>query len=165
MKQRTEKTWSKNDNWETKDYILDWIKREIFDWQPFFDPCPLSIEDSEWNFQIQFDGLAIDWKTRNFINPPYNITDKPKFVKKAFDESKKWNTCVLLLPATTETKWFHDYLANNACIYLIKWRVKFKWYNSKWEYVTNKTGQSGSMICVLWPGIKPGITTLEIDHI
>jgi len=45
MKQRAEITGSKNDNWETPDYILDWIKREIFGGKDFFDPCPLAIDE------------------------------------------------------------------------------------------------------------------------
>lgn len=45
MKQRAEITGSKNDNWETPNYILDWIKREIFWGKDFFDPCPLAIDE------------------------------------------------------------------------------------------------------------------------
>lgn len=45
MKERTEINWSKNDNWETPDYILDWIKDKIFQCQDFFDPCPLAIDE------------------------------------------------------------------------------------------------------------------------
>lgn len=92
------------------------------------------------------------------------MTDKPKFVKKAFEEYKKGNISVLLIPATTETKWFHEYLVPYAWIYFIKWRVKFIWYNSKWEFVKNKSWQSWSMICVLDPGAKPFMTTLELEH-
>lgn len=114
---------------------------------------------------IKFDWLEIDWEKINFVNPPYNITDKPKFVKKAYDEYLKWNTSVLLIPATTETKWFHDYLVWNAWIYFIKGRVKFKGYNSKNEYVTNKTWQSGSMLCVLDPDNLPFMTNLNIEHL
>lgn len=165
MKERTEINWSKNDNWETPDYILDWIKDKIFQGQDFFDPCPLAIDEGGGNYKIQFDWLEIDWQKNNFVNPPYNITDKPRFVKKAFDEYQKWNKSVLLIPSTTETKWFHEYLAWHAGIYFIKGRVKFKGYNSKWEYVTDKTWQSWSMICVLDPDALPFMTTLEVDHI
>jgi len=41
-------------------------------------------------------------------------------VKKAFDEYQKGKMSVLLIPATTETKWFHEYLVGHAGIYLIK---------------------------------------------
>jgi len=180
MKIRAEITWSKNDNWETPEYIMKWIK-ETFENKEFFDPCPLSEkrevwmkkmrsenweewEEMEYEYILQFDWLTIDWKERNFVNPPYNITDKPKFVKKALSEYKKWNTSILLIPATTETQWFHECLVPYAQIFFIKWRVKFKWFNSKWEYVTNKTWQSWSILCVLDPNKKPLMTTLEVDH-
>lgn len=165
MKQRSENTGSQNDNWETPQYLMDWMKEKIFKWQEFFDPCPLAIDIGGGNYQIQFDWLSIDWKKLNYVNPPYNITDKPKFVKKAYDEYLKWNMSVLLIPSTTETKWFHDYLVWNAWIYFIKGRVKFKWYNQKWEYVTNKTWQSWSMLCVLDPNALPFMTTLDIEHL
>ncbi len=163
MKHRTEIKGSKNDNWETPQYIKNWVSWECFWHNGFFDPCPLS--EKVWDdYILQFDWLAIDWENRNFINPPYNITDKPKFVKKAFQEYQKWNICVLLIPATTETQWFHEYLVPYAQIFFLKWRVKFLWYNSKWEYVTNKTWQSWSMICVLDPNKKPCMKWIFIDE-
>ena len=96
MKIRKEITWSKNDNWETPEYILEFVKK-YFEWKEYFDPCPLSkkvqvwekiMRDEMWTewlepvyeYKLQFDWLVIDWEQRNFVNPPYNITDKPKFI-------------------------------------------------------------------------------------
>ena len=164
MKNRTEKKWSKNDNWETPNYILNYIKKEFFDNRDFFDPCPLS--KKIWDeYILEFDWLNIEWEDRNFVNPPYNITDKPKFVKKAYEEYLKWRISVLLIPATTETKWFHEFLVPYAWIFFIKWRIKFKWYNSKNEYVTNKSWQSGSILCILDPRYKAFMTDLDFDKI
>jgi len=162
MKIRKEITWSKNDNWETPDYVLDWIKKYIFEWKDYFDPCPLA--EKIWNeYKLQFDWLNVEWKDRNFVNPPYNITDKPKFIKKCYEEFLKWKISVLLIPATTETKWFHKYIVPYAWIYLIKNRVKFKWYNSKWEYVTDKSWQSWSMLCIFDDRCSPYIKTLDFN--
>ncbi len=163
MKNRKEITGSKNDNWETPDYVLDFVKKEIFNGLSYFDPCPLSEKIGE-KYILKFNGLEIDWGKRNYINPPYNITDKPKFVKKCYDEYNKGNVCVLLIPATTETNWFHKYIVPYAKIYLIKKRIMFKGFNSKNEYVTNKTGQSGSMLCVFDKNRTPSITTLEFKN-
>lgn len=163
MKNRSKKNWSTNDHWETPNYLLNWIKKEIFKWKEFFDPCPLAEKNWE-EYKIKFDWLKIDWKYFNFINPPYSRKLKEEFIKKSFKEYKKWNICVLLLPSTTEVKWFHKYIFPYAQIYFIKWRVKFKWFNSKWEYVKNRTWQSWSMICVLNKNLKPLIKTLEIKH-
>lgn len=60
-----------------------------------------------------------------FCNPPYGrvIGD---WVKKAYEESKKPDTLVvMLIPARTDTKWFHDYIYHKAEIRFIKGRLKF----------------------------------------
>ena len=149
-KNRTKENGSTNDDWETPNYLLEKIREEF---GYFYDPCPLKSKE---------DGLSISWKDVNYINPPYNITDKPKFIKKAFEEFKKGKTCIILVPATTETKWFHELVVPYAEVRLIKGRVRFKGYNSKGEYVTNKTGQSGSMLIIFKPNISPKIVAWNI---
>jgi len=60
-----------HDNWKTPSYLYDELDREFhFN----FDPCPLNAD---------FNGLEIEWGTSNFINPPYNKIDKPRFIQKA----------------------------------------------------------------------------------
>ena len=60
-----------------------------------------------------------------FCNPPYGRTIG-LWVKKAYEESKTPNTLVvMLLPARTDTKWFHDYIYGKAEIRFIKGRLKF----------------------------------------
>lgn len=66
----------------------------------------------------------------------------------------------MLIPASTETKIFHETIVPNAEVQLIKGRIKFKGTNTKGEYVTNKTGQSGSMIIIF--GRTPIIKTIDI---
>ena len=54
--------------------------RKTFENKEFFDPCPLS--KKVWDeYIIEFNWLDIDWKARNFVNPPYNITDKPLMIE------------------------------------------------------------------------------------
>lgn len=137
VKQRTIKNGIKNDDWETPQYILDYIKKE---YGKFFDPCPIN---------PTFDGLKLKWKKVNFINPPYNIKDKTSFIKKAVFEASQNKICILLIPVVTETKIFIELWNYAHKIYFIHKRIKFKGYNSKGEYVTNKTGQTGSMLVVL----------------
>lgn len=60
-----------------------------------------------------------------FCNPPYGRTIN-KWVKKAYEEGHKDNTLVcLLIPARTDTKYFHDYILNRAEIRFIPGRLKF----------------------------------------
>ena len=60
-----------------------------------------------------------------FCNPPYG-RQIGKWVEKGFIESKRANTTVvMLLPARTDTRWFHDYIYKKAEIEFIKGRLKF----------------------------------------
>jgi hypothetical protein len=54
------------------------------------------------------DGLRQYWYEYNWCNPPYN--ECPKWVKKAYEEQQDGNSTVLLIPARTETKYWHDYI-------------------------------------------------------
>jgi len=125
-----------NDNWGTPDWLYNSLNDEFhFD----FDPCPLN---------ANFDGLKIDWKERNFVNPPYNRKDKPLFIAKAYQEWQKGKTCVLLIPVATSTKQFHEIILPNAEIRFLKGRVAFKGYNTKGDYVDTKKGKHDSMVVV-----------------
>ena len=142
MKIRTNKNGSNNDDWETPKELYEELNKEFnFD----FDPCPL---------HSKFDGLNVKWGNSNFVNPPYSRRLKDKFIEKGFNEWKHNNkTVVFLLPVSTDTKIFHKYIYPCEKIRFLKGRVKFKGYNTKGEYVTNKCGQTGSMICI-FRGLK-----------
>lgn len=58
-------------------------------------------------------------------NPPYG-REIGKWIKKCHDEAKKPDTVVVaLLPARTDTKWFHEYIYNKAEIDFLRGRLKF----------------------------------------
>ena len=128
------------DDWATPSYIYDKLNIE-FDFN--FDPCPYQHDIEKW------DGLNIDWKERNFINPPYSRKLKEAFVIKAIEESKKGKLCVMLLPVSTSTQLFHKYiLPNQKEIRFIERRIKFFGVNTKGEFVTGKCGMHDSMVVV-----------------
>lgn len=129
-----------SDDWQTPPYIYDPLNRE-FDFD--FDPCPYKHDLLKW------DGLAIPWRCRNFINPPYSRALKEAFVKKAIRESKKGKLCVMLLPVSTSTLLFHEHiLPNKQELRFIKGRVRFIGVNTKGEHVTNKAPMHDSMIVI-----------------
>ena len=69
--------------------------------------------------------LVIGGGERVFCNPPYG-REIGKWVQKSFEESKKKNTLVvMLIPARTDTKYFHDYIYGKAEIRFIRGRLKF----------------------------------------
>jgi site-specific DNA-methyltransferase (adenine-specific) len=61
-----------------------------------------------------------------FCNPPYG-REVGKWVEKSYKEAKKKNTTVvMLIPARTDTRYFHDYIYHKAKeIRFIKGRLKF----------------------------------------
>lgn len=78
-------------------------------------------------FSPEQDGLLQDWKGVCWMNPPYG-REIGKWVKKAYDSVRYGNgLCIVvgLLPARTDTKWFHGYIYGEAEIRFIKGRLKF----------------------------------------
>ena len=60
-----------------------------------------------------------------FVNPPYG-REIVKWVEKSYLESQKENTLVvMLIPARTDTRWFHDFIYHKAEIRFIKGRLRF----------------------------------------
>ncbi len=126
------------DHWKTPDEFYSKLdERFNFD----FDPCPLNHNINEW------DGLEVEWGQRNFVNPPYSKKLKEAFIIKAYEESKKGKLCVLLLPASTDTIIFHEYILDIAQIEFIQGRLKFEGYNNKGEFC-NHPAQIESMLVI-----------------
>jgi len=127
-----------SDNWKTPKDFYDKLNAEFnFD----YDPCPLN---------SVFDGLIGEWGQSNFVNPPYSRKLKEAFIMKAIEESKKGKIVVLLLPVSTSTKIFHDFiLPNKKEIRFIRGRIKFEGYNTRGELVSNKCGMHDSMLVIL----------------
>jgi site-specific DNA-methyltransferase (adenine-specific) len=57
------------------------------------------------------------------MNPPYG-REIGKWMKKAVEEWKRGNTVVCLVPARTDTAWWHDYAIKGE-IRFIRGRLKF----------------------------------------
>lgn len=75
-------------------------------------------------FTPEMDGLSMQWAGRCWMDPPYgrNIS---KWVKKAYDSAQENNALVVcLLPARTDTAWWHDYCMKGE-IEFIRGRIKF----------------------------------------
>jgi phage N-6-adenine-methyltransferase len=54
------------------------------------------------------NGLVFDWISPTFLNPPYSQVRA--FVAKAAEEAAKGCTVVALLPARTDTRWWHAHI-------------------------------------------------------
>lgn len=74
-------------------------------------------------FCKECDGLKQIWSGVCWMNPPYG-REIGKWVKKAYESAQQGATVVCLLPARTDTKWFHDYCAKGEVRFL-RGRLKF----------------------------------------
>lgn len=74
------------------------------------------------------DGLNADWGGfRVFCNPPYG-RQIGKWVQKGYEESRKPGTLVvMLIPARTDTAYFHDYIFGGKAdeVRFLRGRLKF----------------------------------------
>ena len=67
--------------------------------------------------------LKQEWFGVCWMNPPYG-RDIKHWVKKAYESSLTGTTVVCLLPARTDTAWWHDYCMKGN-IEFIRGRLKF----------------------------------------
>ena len=114
---------SKTDDWETPKSLFDKLDATFhFD----IDVCA-SKENAKCAkyFTREQDGLKQDggggviW-----CNPPYG-REIGQWVKRCAERSP--GIAVMLIPARTDTKWWHEYIDNNphAQVHFIKGRLKF----------------------------------------
>lgn len=115
---------SSTDLWATPQDFFDRLNAEFnFD----VDVCATP-ENAKCDvyFTKEQDGLVQSWGGLTcWCNPPYG-REVSKWVQKAYTSSRgEGSTVVMLLPARTDTKWFHEYIYNKSEIRFIKGRLKF----------------------------------------
>ncbi len=110
---------SKTDAWATPQRFFDELDKEF---HFTCDVCATAENTKCKKFYTpEQNGLNQEWTGVCYMNPPYG-REIGKWVKKAA-ESKA--TVVCLLPARTDTKWFHEYIYRKAEIRFIRGRLKF----------------------------------------
>lgn len=123
MSRINSKMWSSDrQDWETPQALFDELNDEFH--------FSLDAAANADNFKVLpfydegCDGLMADWLSPTWCNPPYG-RDVGKWVRKAYMESLRGVTSVLLLFARTDTAWFHDWVYGKAEIRFIRGRVRF----------------------------------------
>lgn len=115
---------SKTDHWSTPQEFFDKLDSEF---KFTLDPCADEFNHKCEKYYTQKEGgLSKDWGMETvWCNPPYG-REIGKWVEFAFYNNRFWgNTIVMLLPARTDTKWFHEYIYGKAEIRFVKGRLKF----------------------------------------
>ena len=116
---------SATDEWETPQYFFDSLNERFhFD----LDVCATK-ENTKCPtfFSKEDDGLSKNWREHGlsaWMNPPYG-RDIGKWCRKAASETMNGVTTVALLPARTDTAWFHEWVAGIAEITFLRGRLKF----------------------------------------
>lgn len=114
---------STSGKWETPQHLFD-ILNDEFGFT--LDVCA-TVQNAKTDnyFSLDDNGLEQDWTGNTcWMNPPYG-RETGGWVKKAYEESLRGAKVICLLPARTDTKWFHDYIYGKAEIRLLKGRLKF----------------------------------------
>jgi phage N-6-adenine-methyltransferase len=123
---------SKTDDWATPQKTFDKLNEEF--------AFTLDVAAAQHNHKCKLwfgldhpdilrrDGLFIDWHKESgggniFMNPPYGKTIG-LWTRKARETAEQGSTVVCLVPARTDTRWFHDSCIDQE-IRFVKGRLKF----------------------------------------
>lgn len=111
-----------SDEWGTPQWLFDLLNKEFK-----FDADAAASEGRQkcdFYFTPEVDALISNWSDDTlFLNPPYSKIGA--FMQKAYESSLLGATVVCLIPARTDTRYFHDYCMKAYEIRLIRGRVKF----------------------------------------
>lgn len=128
-------------DWETPQAVFDWLDRLFrFDCDAAASYANRKVGN---HINVEADALSVPWEeygTRFFCNPPYG--DLGKWIGKFTVEAKTADIIVALLPANTDTLWFHR-VNETANTWLLTKRLAFE-IDGKPQ--SGNTG--GSMICI-----------------
>lgn len=112
---------SASEEWATPQDFFDNLNKEF---HFTVDVCatPENAKVSTY-YTKQDDSLSLEWTGICWMNPPYGRNIK-RWVKKAWESAQKGSTVVCLLPARTDTSWWHDYCMKGE-VRFIRGRLKF----------------------------------------
>ena len=118
---------SASEEWGTPKDLFEELNEEF---HFVLDVCASSENHKcEKYFTKKENGLIQEWTRRDrgacWMNPPYGRAIVA-WMQKALDESRKGSTVVCLVPARTDTRWFHDFVHGKADeVRFIRGRIKF----------------------------------------
>lgn len=113
---------SKSAEWETPQDLFDKLNEEF---HFTLDVCATPENTKcEHYYTSEQDGLSQPWKGVIWCNPPYGKSIG-SWVRRGLLAAADGNVVVMLLPARTDTRWFHEYIYNKAETRFIKGRLKF----------------------------------------
>lgn len=128
---RNDGRWhSRGSDWATPQDLYDTLNEEF--------GFTLDVCASDWNakhknyFTEKDDALSQNWKKNVcFMNPPYGkvLND---WMRKAYESAEGGATVVCLVPAATDTAWWHDF-AMKGEIRFLRGRPRFTTPEGTWQ--------------------------------
>ena len=110
-----------SDEWTTPDDLFRELDEEFH-----FDVDAAATADNTKCGVWFTDSLTHDWPVATYwLNPPYSRCKE--FLTHAARQASLGSTVVCLVPARTDTRWFHDHVYNkpNVEVRFLKGRLKF----------------------------------------
>jgi phage N-6-adenine-methyltransferase len=113
---------SKTDDWATPQEFFDSVAKE-------FGPFDLDVCADRKNakaprfYTREDDGLRQPWAGKCWMNPPYG-REIGRWMQRAYEAAKQGASVACLVPARTDTAWWHDYAAKGV-VRFIRGRLKF----------------------------------------
>ena len=135
---------SNSNEWETPQGFFDRLNDE-FNFTLDVAATPDNAKCEEF-YTKENEALLQDWPGVVWCNPPYGKTIG-KFVQKGYEEAQKGSLVVMLIPARTDTRYWHKYVMKAKQIRFIEGRLYF-----------NQNGKSG---CAPFPS---AIVIFEAGH-
>lgn len=120
--------WWTSDHWATPPEFVEELEQEFGQFD--LDPCcrPETAKAPRYYTEEQ-DGLAKPWIGKVFLNPPYS-NPSPWMQKTILEIStNRASLVVALIPASTDTRWFHYFVKDQAEIRFIEGRIRFYGWN------------------------------------
>lgn len=120
---------SRGSDWATPKVLYDELDKEFH--------FTLDVCASDWNtkhsvyFNEEINGLIQKWEGVCWMNPPYGKILN-EWMKKAYESSLEGVTVVCLVPAATDTSWWHDYALKGEIRYL-RGRPRFETKEGEWQ--------------------------------
>lgn len=110
----------------TPDYVLDPV-RAVLGGRIELDPCttPENPVGADRFYALPDDGAAQSWDAATiFCNPPYGEA-RVRWARRCAEAGAAGSHVVLLIPAHTDTRIWHEAMASATSLLFIKGRVKF----------------------------------------
>ena len=134
---------AKSVEWATPDYLFNKLNQE---YGPFVLDVAATKDNAKCNvyYDKEKDGLEQSWCGKVWCNPPYGHPEISKWMNKASRELPHCEIIVMLLPARTDTAWFHDFIYHNP-------HASYTFLRGRLKSQDGGRGPIGSLILVLRP--------------